>query len=123
MGKYLVISSLALMAILLYGCAEIDEQPPANISPSKPAPNGSIQPSLQAFQNQSPVKTYECQNGQVVSDPSLCPKTPQIIRENTSLSVPIPVPNTSASAITLPPSSMAGINSHTEMFGTNADPI
>ena len=32
------------------------------------------------------------------------------------------VPLTSASAITSPPSSMEGINTHTEMYGTGADP-
>jgi len=32
------------------------------------------------------------------------------------------VPNTSASAITSPPPSMQGINTHTEMYGTGADP-
>ena len=32
------------------------------------------------------------------------------------------VPNTSASAITSPPLSMQGINTHTEMYGTGADP-
>ena len=34
----------------------------------------------------------------------------------------IPVPNTSASAITSPPPSMDGINTHTELYGTGADP-
>lgn len=38
------------------------------------------------------------------------------------LSKPIPVPKTSASAITSPPSSMEGINTHTEVYGTGADP-
>ena len=40
-------------------------------------------------------------------------------------STPTPVqgvPLTSASAITSPPSSMEGINTHTEMYGTGADP-
>src|SRR4030042_818465 len=32
------------------------------------------------------------------------------------------VPDTSASAITLPPPSMEGINTHTEVYGTDADP-
>ncbi|MFC1945809.1 hypothetical protein ACFLW1_01265 [Chloroflexota bacterium] len=32
------------------------------------------------------------------------------------------VPDTSASAITSPPTSMAGINTHTQVFGTGADP-
>ncbi|KKP39226.1 MAG: hypothetical protein UR29_C0008G0022 [Candidatus Woesebacteria bacterium GW2011_GWC2_33_12] len=32
------------------------------------------------------------------------------------------VPKTSASAITLPPPSMDGINTHTELYGTGADP-
>src|SRR4030043_2216544 len=32
------------------------------------------------------------------------------------------VPDTSASAITSPPPSMEGINTHTEIFGTGADP-
>jgi hypothetical protein len=51
---------------------------------------------------------------------SLCTqkKTP----ESTSLSVPISVPNTSACAITSPPLSMEGINTHTEVYGTGADP-
>lgn len=35
---------------------------------------------------------------------------------------PIPVPKTSASAITSPPPSMEGINTHTEVFGTDSDP-
>lgn len=35
---------------------------------------------------------------------------------------PIPVPKTSASAITSPPPSMDGINTHTEVFGTDSDP-
>lgn len=39
-----------------------------------------------------------------------------------SLSKPIPVPNTSASAITSPPPSMEGINTHMELYGTGADP-
>ena len=37
-------------------------------------------------------------------------------------SKPIPVPKTSASAITSPPPSMEGINTHTELYGTGADP-
>jgi hypothetical protein len=37
-------------------------------------------------------------------------------------SKPIPVPNTSASAITLPPPSMVGINMHTEVYNGDADP-
>lgn len=37
-------------------------------------------------------------------------------------SKPIAVPKTSASAITSPPSSMVGINTHTELFGGDADP-
>ena len=122
MGKYLVICILALIAIFLFGFAGTGKQPPANITPLQQAPNGRIQPSMQSFQNQSPIKTYECLNGQVVRDPNLCPKTPQNNQETTSLSVPIPVPNTSASAITSPPSNMAGINTRTEIFGTNADP-
>ncbi len=37
--------------------------------------------------------------------------------------VPIPsVPDTSASAITSPPPNMKGINTHTQVFGTDADP-
>src|SRR4030042_178076 len=32
------------------------------------------------------------------------------------------VPDTSASAITLPPPSMEGINTHNHVFGTDADP-
>ena len=32
------------------------------------------------------------------------------------------VPNTSASAITSPPSSTEGINTHTDIYGTGADP-
>ena len=35
---------------------------------------------------------------------------------------PILVPKTSASAITSPPPSMDGINTHTELYGTGADP-
>jgi len=36
---------------------------------------------------------------------------------------PVPgVPDTSASAITSPPSSMEDINTHTQVFGTDADP-
>src|SRR3989338_1222369 len=42
---------------------------------------------------------------------------------NTLSQVPIRgVPKTSASAITSPPSSMEGINTHTEVFGTDSDP-
>src|SRR3989344_2987760 len=37
-------------------------------------------------------------------------------------SEPIPVPGTRASAITSPPPSMDGINTHTELYGTGADP-
>ena len=36
--------------------------------------------------------------------------------------MPIGVPGTSVSAITSPPHSMVGINTHTEMYGTGADP-
>jgi hypothetical protein len=39
-----------------------------------------------------------------------------------NISEPIPVPNTSASAITSPPPSMEGINTHTEVFSGSADP-
>ena len=36
---------------------------------------------------------------------------------------PIPgVPDTSASAITSPPPNMEGINTHTQVYGTGADP-
>jgi len=38
------------------------------------------------------------------------------------LSVPISVPDTSACAITSPPPSMVGINTHTEVYGQDADP-
>jgi hypothetical protein len=37
-------------------------------------------------------------------------------------SKPVPVPNTSASAITSPPPSMEGINTHTEVYNGDADP-
>jgi len=39
-----------------------------------------------------------------------------------SPSKPTPVPKTSASAITSPPSSMVGINTHPEVYGAGADP-
>jgi len=39
-----------------------------------------------------------------------------------SSSVPIPVPDTSACAITSPPASMEGINTHPEVYGQDADP-
>ena len=43
--------------------------------------------------------------------------------EPSSPPTPIPgVPHTSASAVTSPPPSMEGINIHTEMYGTGADP-
>ena len=43
--------------------------------------------------------------------------------EPSSTLTPIPgIPDTSASAITSPPPSMEGINTHTEMYGTGADP-
>jgi hypothetical protein len=44
------------------------------------------------------------------------------IFNKTSPSLPIPVPNTSASVITSPPSSMVGINTHTEAYTGDADP-
>lgn len=37
-------------------------------------------------------------------------------------SVPIPIPRTSACAVTSPPPSMEGINTHPEVYGTGADP-
>lgn len=43
------------------------------------------------------------------------------LTETTQQSV-FAVPDTSASAITSPPSSMEGINTHTEVYGTGADP-
>ncbi len=52
-----------------------------------------------------------------------CIKTPpQKTPEPTSSSVPISVPDTSACAITSPPLSMEGINTHPEVYGTGADP-
>ncbi len=43
--------------------------------------------------------------------------------KSTGAPAPVPgVPSTSASAITSPPPSMEGINTHTEMYGTGADP-
>jgi len=51
--------------------------------------------------------------------------TPRPTRTPKPTTTPTPisgVPNTSASAITSPPSSMQGINTHTEMYGTGADP-
>ncbi|MFH1749442.1 MAG: hypothetical protein ABH837_00860 [bacterium] len=46
----------------------------------------------------------------------------KLTRNITTTSTPTPVPNTSASAITSPPPSMEGINTHTEVFGSGADP-
>ncbi len=43
-------------------------------------------------------------------------------KQPTPSQVHISVPNTSASAITSPPPSMEGINTHTEVYGTGADP-
>ena len=59
------------------------------------------------------------------------PPTPTVVPKVTPTPSPIPslspvaipgVPVTSASAITSPPSSMVGINTHTELYGTGADP-
>ena len=48
---------------------------------------------------------------------------PKLQNVTTSSQVSIPgVPKTSASAITSPPSSMEGINTHTEVYGQDADP-
>ncbi len=47
---------------------------------------------------------------------------PQKTPEPASSSVSIPVPNTSACAITSPPLRMEGINTHPEVYGTGADP-
>lgn len=49
-------------------------------------------------------------------------KTPPQKTPGTISSVPIAVPNTSACAITSPPQSMEGINTHTELYGAGADP-
>ena len=49
--------------------------------------------------------------------------TPTPISAPTPITIPIRgVPKTSASAITSPPPSMDGINTHTELYGTGADP-
>src|SRR4030043_2287028 len=49
--------------------------------------------------------------------------TPTPISAPTPTTIPIRgVPKTSASAITSPPPSMEGINTHTELYGTGADP-
>src|SRR4030043_97697 len=49
--------------------------------------------------------------------------TPTPISAPTPTTIPIRgVPKTSASAITSPPPSMDGINTHTELYGTGADP-
>ena len=49
--------------------------------------------------------------------------TPAPAMEPSSSVESIPrVPLTSASAITSPPPSMVGINTHTDMYGTGADP-
>ena len=50
------------------------------------------------------------------------PKTPPKTPKPTPPPVPISVPDTSACAITSPPPSMEGINTHTELYGTGADP-
>ncbi len=52
------------------------------------------------------------------------PSTPPVPAETPSptLTTIQGVPDTSASAITSPPSSMEGINTHTEVYGTGADP-
>ena len=49
--------------------------------------------------------------------------TPNSTPTSTPTTIPIRgVPKTSASAVTLPPPSMDGINTHTELYGTGADP-
>jgi hypothetical protein len=45
----------------------------------------------------------------------------KVEQKNNSQSI-FTVPDTSASAITSPPPSMVGINTHTELYGTGADP-
>ena len=55
-------------------------------------------------------------------DTQLLPTAPPM-PVSTSRPTGIPgIPDTSASAITSPPHSMEGINTHTEMYGTGADP-
>jgi len=57
------------------------------------------------------------------SIPSTKPTTTPTFSPTTTPSpVPIAVPATSACAITSPPPSMEGINTHTELYGTGADP-
>jgi len=55
------------------------------------------------------------------SIPSTKP-TPTPTTTTTPPPVPMAVPATSACAITSPPPSMEGINTHTELYGTGADP-
>ena len=105
--------ALAIMVILLVngtGC----QTPTATKSPTAaPAPST---PTV------SPANPVTPPAVQPTTTPSQTPNT-----TTTPATTPVPtpirsVPATSASAITSPPSSMEGINTHTELYGTGADP-
>lgn len=62
MGRYWVILVLLIFTLLIFGCCGAVSTPTGNINN---APQGA-----------SPIKTYQCPDGLIVTDLSQCPKTP-----------------------------------------------
>ncbi len=82
---------------------------------------------------QTPMATKSPTAAPASSTPAVSPPnsvTPPVVQPSTTpATTPVPtltlirgVPATSACAITSPPPSMEGINTHTELYGTGADP-
>ena len=105
--KYLVGIAAALAATVLgYGLfTRKREEPPGTLPPSQI----TVTPPLTTVTPLQTTVTPRLTTSQETSEPTPSP-------------VPISVPPTSACAITSPPPSMEGINTHPEVYGTGADP-
>ena len=99
-----------LILTMLFGCSPKAPAPlsPAQEAPPPPVPVETTSPTPTSIPGSTPTTT-----------PETTPTTPA----DTATLTPIRgVPATSASAITSPPPSMVGINTHTEVYGQGADP-
>jgi hypothetical protein len=111
-----------LVFLLMFSGACTDGFKQTTPVPTVPATSASIVTSLPA--NTEENKT-QLPKSQTIPATSTSPVTSPIKTPGETSTIPgqpQTVPATSASAITSPPPSMAGINTHTDLYGTGADP-
>ncbi len=111
--------------LLLVACGEGSQiaDTPTEVPPTAPAKvkAAEVAPASTPVVTPTPTETAPSATPTLLPTATLTPVPPTAMPTSTPTAVR-GVPLTSASAITSPPLNMEGINTHTEMYGTGADP-